>query len=60
MIFPSSLKNNRKLYFVIYSKGDSAEDEERWYNFCFFKFQYRNVMILEAVKIKAVTVLQKK
>lgn len=28
--------------------------------FYFLKFQYRDVMILEAVKIKAVRVLQKK
>lgn len=39
MIFPSSLKNNRELYFVICSKGNSVENEEWWYNFCFLKFQ---------------------
>lgn len=33
MIFPSSLKNNRKLYLVIYSKGNSAESEVWCYNF---------------------------
>lgn len=59
-IFPSSLKNNRKLYFVICSKGNSVENEEWWYNFCFLKFQWHNVMILEAMKIKAVVVLQTK
>lgn len=60
MIFLSSLKNNRKLYFVISSEGNSAENEEWWYNFCFLKFQYQDVVILEAMKIKAVIVLQKK
>jgi len=60
MIFPSSLKKKRKLYFVICSKGNRAENEERWCNFYFLKFQYCNVMILEAMKIKAIVVLQKK